>query len=355
MVNINSSNLWPIRFRSESIKSKILERREEGNYVEKTRTTERRFDPLTGQTCRLVEFPMSRIRRPDIEGIVQQSQESGCPFCPPIIERVIPRFPPELVPQGVIQRGNALLFPNARPYDVYCAVVVISKEHFISLTDFTLDILHDALMAAHAYLKAIQKADPEAKYNLLAWNYFPPSGGSIVHPHIQCNIGYSPTFYQKQIIEASGRYHQATGANFWNDLIELEMKLGQRYIGATGNTQWLSTFAPRGRLMDVLAVFPGKASVLELSEEDLRDFAKGLLNVFGYMDKLNLLSFNLSTYSGLDRNQFWAHVRVIPRSLLLYSPIETSDQFYYQILHDENVCFFSPEIACENLKKQFAT
>jgi galactose-1-phosphate uridylyltransferase len=91
-----------------------------------------------------------------------------------------------------------------------------------------------------------------------------------------------------------------------------------------------------------------------LSEEDLRDLAIGLLNLFGYMDELNLLGFNLATYSGVDRNQFWAHVRITPRSLLLYSPIETSDQFYYQVLHDENICILAPEIACRDLKRYFS-
>jgi galactose-1-phosphate uridylyltransferase len=71
------------------------------------------------------------------------------------------------------------------------------------------------------------------------------------------------------------------------------------------------------------------------------------------MDGLNLISFNLSTYSGADRNQFWAHVLIMPRSLLLFSPVETSDQFYYQVLHDENICILPPEVACQGLKKYF--
>lgn len=107
--------------------------------------------------------------------------------------------------------------------------------------------------------------------------------------------------------------------------------------------------------MDILAIFYGKASIQELSEEDLYDFTAGLVKIFHYLDKLNLLSFNLSTYSGTDANQFWAHVRITPRSLLLYSPIETSDQFYYQVLHDENICLMSPEIAGRHLRTHFSS
>lgn len=353
MTNINSSTFGPIKFRSEVLESRILQRDSSGEFAEKTSTLELRFDPLSGQTCRLLGFPPKMIRRPDLSDIVQESLEIGCPFCPPAIDEITPRFAPELVPEGIIRKGEALVFPNARPYDVYSAVVVISREHSISLTDFTLEILVDALMAAYAYLERVQEVDSKATYHFIAWNYLPASGGSIVHPHLQCNIGYFPTFHQKQILEASQSYYQENGTNFWNDLVEQERKLRQRYIGTIGNTCWLTSFAPRGRLMDVMAIFPGKASIIELSEEDLRDFANGLLNVFRYMDELNVLSFNLSTYSGTDESQFWAHARITPRSLLLYSPLETSDQFYYQVLHDECICLLRPEIACEDLKRHF--
>jgi galactose-1-phosphate uridylyltransferase len=126
-------------------------------------------------------------------------------------------------------------------------------------------------------------------------------------------------------------------------------------VGKIGGTEWLTAFAPRGRLSDVMAMFPGKASIAELSESDLRDFSKGMLKVFGYLDELNLPSFNMATYSGLDKNNFWAHARITPRGSLLYTPIETSDQFYYQILQDENICILPPEVACERLKKHFTS
>lgn len=312
-----------------------------------------RFDPLTGRSCRLVHFSMDRIIRPDLTELVRRSLEMKCPFCPPLVEEITPRFTPEIIPEGTIRIGKALAFPNAGPYDVHSTVVVISDQHFIPLVEFTLETVLHALLVAHSYLKKVQEADPEVKHHFMAWNYMPPSGGSLVHPHIQCNAGYFPTFYQREILEASQKYYEKVGTNFWSDLLEQEKQTGERYIGEIGNTCWLTGFVPRGRLMDVLAVFPGKTSITELSADDLRDLASGLLNLFGYMDELNLLSFNLSTYSGNDRNQFWAHIRIMPRSLLLYSPIETSDQFYYQVLHDENICILPPEVACQDLKRHF--
>lgn len=351
---MKSSNFSPIQFRREIIPSRILRRDSSGTFTEVDIPVEFRFDPLTGQSCRLVQFSLDRIIRPDLADLERRSLQLGCPFCPPLVEEITPRFPPEIVPEGTIRVGKAMAFPNAGPYDVYGTIVVISDEHFIPLDEFTLETVLNALLATHSYIKRVQKFDPEARYHFIAWNYMPPSGGSLVHPHMQANIGYSPTSYQKQVLEASQKYYEEIGTNFWKDLVEQERQTGERYVGTIGKTHWLTSFVPKGRLSDILAIFPGKASIAELTEDDLHDFAAGLLKTFNYMDELNLLSFNLATYSGFDKKQFWAHAQITPRAFLLYSPIETSDQFYYQIMHDENICILPPEVAGEKLKKRFS-
>jgi UDPglucose--hexose-1-phosphate uridylyltransferase len=350
---MKSKNFSKIEFRREVLPSRILMRDKSGELAGVEVPIEFRFDPLTGRSCRIVQFTLERIIRQDVEALEKRSRELVCPFCSPLVEKITPHFPPDLVPGGVIRRGKALAFPNAGPYDVYGVVVVISGEHFIALNDFTADTVHDALMAAQEYIKAVGKADPAARYHFIAWNYMPASGGSLVHPHLQSNAGYYPTAFQKELLEASQKYYQEKGTNYWSDLVEQERRTGERYIGEIGSTQWLTDFSPRGRLSDIMAVFPGRASVTDLTEEDLNDFSKGLLKVFKYLDELNLVSFNMATYSGFDGNQFWAHARITPRGLLLYSPIETSDQFYYQVLQDENICILPPEVAAEELKKLF--
>ena len=350
---MESLSFNPIQFRRELRQSEILQRDKTGAFVKVAVPVETRFDPLTGQSCRLIRYSTDRIIRPDIESMKRKSLESKCPFCSPLVEQVTPRFTPDIDSEGTIRIGKALAFPNVGGYDVYGAVVVISDAHIILLSEFNLETVLNALLAAQTYIKKVQQADPRAKYGFIAWNYMPPSGGSQLHPHMQCNIGYLPTNYHKQILEASKNYHRKVGTNFWSDLVEQEKQTGQRYVGTTGNIHWLTSFAPKGRLSDVLAIFEGKTSITELSGEDLRDLAAGLLRIFGYLDELNLLSFNLATYSGFDKEQFWTHVRITPRSLLLYSPIETSETFYYQQMYDENICLISPEVACERLKKRF--
>jgi len=351
---MKSAKFNPIEFKRDVLPSRMLKRDDSGELVETAVPLDFRFDPLTGRTCRVVQFSLERIIRPDINALERKSRELTCPFCPPLVEQITPRFPPDLVPEGVIRRGKAIAFPNASPWDVYGIVVVISDEHFIPLDGFDTETVRDALLAAQAYIKAVQKTDPAAKYHFIAWNYLPPSGGSLVHPHLQSNAGYYAAYYHKQVLDASEKYYLEKGTNFWSDLVEQERQTGERYVGKIGNTEWLTAFTPRGRLADILAVFPGRASITELSGDDLRDFASGLLKVFKYLDELNLLSFNMATYSGFDKRRFWAHARITPRGSLLYSPIETSDQFYYQVLQDENICILPPEVACERLKKYFS-
>jgi galactose-1-phosphate uridylyltransferase len=342
-----------IEFRREVLSSRMMTRNGSGKYIESSIPLEFRFDPLTGRTCRIVEYSLEKIIRPNLTTLERKSKKLNCPFCKPNIEKNTPHFPTELFEEGLIRKGKAIAFPNRGPYDVYGVVVVISDRHFVPLKEFDAETVHDALLAAQAYIKSVQEYDPRAIYHFIAWNYMPPSGGSLVHPHLQSNAGYYPTDFQSQILQASEKYYREKGTNYWSDLLKEEKKNGQRYIGQVGHTEWLTSFVPKGRLSDVIVVFPGKASIAELTKRDLEDFACGLLKVFDYIDGLNLISFNMSTYSGFDKDRFWAHARITPRGLLLYSPIETSDQFYYQIMQDENICILPPETAAEGLRKRF--
>ena len=343
----------PIEFRREVLSSRIMTRNGSGVFSEAAIPLEFRSDPLTGRTCRIVQYSPERIIRPSLTSLEKKSKKVTCPFCKPLIDKITPRFPPDLIPEGLIRKGKAVAFPNLGPYDVYGVVVAMSDRHLIPLKEFDVETVHNALLAAQAYIKSVQEFDQRAIYHFIAWNHMPPSGGSLIHPHLQSNIGYFPTDYQAQILQASEKYFQEHETNYWSDLLKEEKKNEQRYIGQVGHTEWLTSFVPKGRLSDVVVVFPGKTSIAELTKRDLEDFAEGLIKVFEYIDDLNLISFNMSTYSGFDKDRFWAHARITPRGLLLYSPIETSDQFYYQIMQDENICILPPETVAEELRKRF--
>lgn len=97
-----------------------------------------RRDPLSGRTAVynpsieakvkmfIGEADRTLLRQLAVEGAAH------CFFCPNHIDKVA-RFPPELVAQGTIERGETVLFPNLFALAKYHAVAAISHSHFLDL------------------------------------------------------------------------------------------------------------------------------------------------------------------------------------------------------------------------------
>jgi len=339
-----------IELKKEVLQSRFLDPL--NNFNEKVHSFEVRVDPLTKRPSYLYEWRRVTPQKKDLASIVQKSLNIGCPFCPQAIKSVTPKFVSQLLPQGRIQMGEACIFPNATPYAPYSAILVLSHQHFVGLPDFTREMLVNGLIASQTYLKRVQEYDAGAKYIYIGWNYMPASGSSQLHPHLQVEAAYFPTPHQKELLEASQQYYTINGTNFWSDLITKEQELGERYIGNTGNICWLTSFAPRGKLLDILAIFQHRDSFLKISKTEFRDFAQGLERVFRYMSDQNYYSFNLSLNSGVvGDNYFWTQARIIPRMTFL--EIEVSDCTYYDVLQDLHFSIRYPEDTCRELKKYF--
>jgi len=339
-----------IELKKELLQSRFLDPLNDFN--EKAHSFEVRTDPLTKKPSFLYEWRRITLQKKDLSSIIEKSLNTECPFCPQTINRATPKFVSQLLPQGRIQVGEACIFPNAMPYTPYSAILVLSSQHFVGLPDFTREMLTNGLIASQTYLKRVHEYDPEAKYIYIGWNYLPASGSSQLHPHLQVEAAYFPTPYQKELLEASQQYYIANGTNFWSDLLTEEQKLGERYIGNTGNICWLTSFAPRGKLLDILAIFEHRDSFLSISEPEFRDFTTGLEKVFQYMNDQNYYSFNLSINSGVAGDSyFWTQARIIPRMTFL--EIEVSDCTYYDVLQDLHFSVRYPEDTCRELKKYF--
>ena len=300
-----------------------------------------RFDPLTGQTSRILDMPYELPARPDLDDLVRKSREISCPFCPDSLEKSTPIYPEELVPEGRIIRGEACLFPNIMPLDRYTGVCVLSKAHYIAMEEFTPGILKDSFMASWDFVRAVAAHDPDAGYFNINWNYMFPAGSSLVHPHLQVNCGVIPTYQHRLQIESSMRYTMVNGREFWTDFLETERKTKERFIADIGPTSWTLSFAPFSVLPDLWCVFPGHSSLLDIKEEDLDQFLKGLANTIRFFDMEGLFSFNMSIFSGRESDHFRLNARVSPR--LLLREIGNSDHTYLQFLHREHMCCRSPE------------
>ena len=110
---------------------------------------EHREDPLTGARSRINVARAGRKRQAQSDGAdlrqVIASTEGDCCFCPQNVERKTPKFPPEICPQGRIERGESLVFPNLFPFAEYHAVGTFSNEHFLDLDEFTPEMILDNL------------------------------------------------------------------------------------------------------------------------------------------------------------------------------------------------------------------
>ena len=338
-----------IKFEEIRKKSTFLDPRRD--FEENSLPIEVRIDPLTKRTCVVLEFRFKMPERPDLSEMIDKSSER-CPFCPEAIEKATPKFPKELIPAGRINIEEAWVIPNLMPYSAYSAITIISKKHFVDMTDFTEEILTNAFMASQIYLKKVSEHDRREEYCFTDWNYMPPSGGSMIHPHLQVFASDIPTEYQRVMLEASKEYYNGQKSNFWDDLIEKERELGERYIGAVGRTHWIISFAPRSMMFEVMAVIKGKESILSLSEGDFKDFSGGLRSVLRYLNDQNFYSFNLSIYSGsVGQNYFWTNARIVPRFAI--PPMGISDVASARILHDMLFCVRRPEEVCKELKTYF--
>ncbi|MBI2934882.1 MAG: hypothetical protein HYY29_04855 [Chloroflexi bacterium] len=337
-----------IEFKKRVVKSRFLD---PGNGFKETEfQLEVREDPLTGWSS-LVYYGMDY---PPLNGPgpVELQPQPNCPFCAGNLDRVTPRFPDDIVPGGRLQVNQAVVVPNIRPYSQYSAVIPFSPRHYLQLADFDLLLLSDAFMAGKLFAAEVIKRDSGAKHLSIGWNYMAAAGATMTHPHLQVNLGAVPIPGQQVDAAASRVHYETHGLNYWEELIEQEKEEGQRYAGATGNVYWLVPFAPKGRLFDVLAIFRGASSFVELSQTDIQDFSEGLLMVFRDLKEHKFHSFNLAIHSELEaEDRFYCHARIIAR--FTFFPSAVSDRSYMELLDAQVFSRIPPERMCQSLKKYF--
>lgn len=321
-------------------------------FRERKLTIERRIHPLTKRTGRVISF---RFRIPeafDLEPVIEKSFRVLCPFCPDELERRTPKFPPEISKEGRIMRGQAILVPNFFPYERYSAVARLTELHFIGIKDFEKERLLDGFLVSLDYLKRIKSSDPEIGYGSINWNYMPPAGGGMVHPHLQTVASHEATQYMDQVVRASREYMNSHGSYFWKDYIEEEERRGERFIGRIGKVTFLAPFVSMNMMGEVMAIFEGHDSALEESKDCWASFSEGLIRILRGFGDLNFTSFNMAVYLFIKpQTGLWSHARIVPRTVV--PPLGTSDVNYYEKLHHETFCVLPPENMCSIIARLF--
>lgn len=341
-----------IEFKKEIVPTRYLDASQ--GFQEVVQNLEIRTDPLTRRLASVMDFPMRKFKltKPDLSDFVKRSLEAGCPFCPSNLEKVTPKYPSEIFPEGRLNYEEICIFPNNAAFAPFAAVAALGQEHFVEIDKFPQDLLLHGFQACRLFFKKVSTYNRRIKYCTLNWNYLPPAGGSVIHPHFQPVADYYPVNHFREILEASRRYQRKNRSTYWSDLVDKEKEMGERFIGKSGKVNWLASFVPWSRWWDILAIFPGSRPVPDFSDQDWEDFVEGLTRILKFMGDQNYYSFNMTLFSTIDeKSYFWPHAHITPRFPL--PPLGTSDASYIELFLGQTTTAFPPEEICQQIKQYF--
>ncbi len=311
------------------------------NFAEESHLVEVRRDPLLGDTS--VYNPVFKNKAKSFFGecdaelvrTLAEASAKGCIFCGENVGKVTAKYPPDLVPDGRIRVGEAVLFANLYASGQYHPVISLSSAHFLKLSEFTPELIGNGLMAAQKFLDLVYVKDPSAAYSVVSANYLFPAGASLVHPHLQMLVTPVAYSYHERLIDSSLDYYQKNTSSYYSDLIEEEKKNCSRYIEQRGAWHWLTPFSPMGS-NEVMAVHERECDFRMLSEADLRDLSGGISRVLAFYESLGHLSFNFSLFAAAESSKQGFHclLKMITRQNL-YPNYRNDDYFLQKMLHSE--------------------
>ncbi|WP_262177259.1 hypothetical protein [Saccharococcus sp. Marseille-Q5394] len=338
----------PISFRKHEEFFTFHDPMQDGKLID--RKTEVRFDPLTDETSRIIFDPGAPFVPKDYSELAKATEGKKCPFCTENVSKITPRFPDELVEGGRFVGKEAVVFPNLFPYSKHNAVVRMSEQHYVKPEEFTEELISDSFKAAHQYIEKVLEFDSKTEYVSINWNYLPPSGGSILHPHIHVLASEQPTNYQAAVTSKSHAFYENEGENYFTSLVAEERTIGERWIGKAGSIDWMHAFAPKSHC-DFIGVFEA-ASFNELTTANYDDLAKSLLRFFSYFKEVGLESFNAAMFIPVNKHGAeQVHFRLIPRMTI--GALETSDMNVFNYLHGEPLSLKAPEDVAKAAAKFF--
>jgi UDPglucose--hexose-1-phosphate uridylyltransferase len=340
-----------IEFKCEPITVEVLD--PGGSSLE--HRLERRFDPLTSHSSLVCpnlreKFTGFYGNRDDrwLEEIAKRS-ELNCPFCRPMIEKVIPKFREDQVQGGVLRFEDVYVFPNLFPRTEFEAVVTSPEIHYLSLDGFTEERLYNFLTAAFHCVRMVHSHNNNLAYPVVGTNYLPPAGASLIHFHQQIAIQRVPFNRVRNLIELSTRYAEAENSNFWQDYIAIN---DERKIKQVGNVYWHVPFAPTG-FCEVQAIVD-VCNFLQFEADGVRNIALGLSNVLKYYHYRGFDSFNCVIYSGsLEKaDSFRAGLSIVARPNALPNYLSI-DSWFMPLMLRETVVPERPEDVVSEIRKYF--
>lgn len=280
---------------------------------------EYRFDPLTGHQTRINPARARRLMQSaasegDSRAWIDSTRDT-CPFCRDTLFTATPCFSGAFCKEGRIRSGDGFIFPNLNPFSQYHAVATLSFQHFLDLDGFDEPMIAASLKGSRDYFRSVHAYDHAARFPVYIWNYLPPSAGSIIHPHVQLMVEQEPVPELKLVLDRAKGYYEATGRNFWDDLVNAEKKAGERHIGTIGTIRLIASFAPRG-FREVTAILPGVSSFNNLDEDRVAALAVCFTRILKCYKAMGVGSFNMVSFSSAPDEAlpyFTLHFKIVSR------------------------------------------
>ena len=346
-----------MEFRKDIITAELLSPLR--GFAREAKSIEYRSDPLTDYRSRVSVDRAKRMKQAqgvavDVADIASRSLE-GCCFCPDNIGGGTTKFAPGFLPgdDGRITVGECTLFPNFHPFTEFHAVATLTNRHYLDLDEFTPKMIEDNLMAARKYIAAVNRHCADATYPVWLWNHLPPSGASILHPHAQVSVERAPVPELAVILRKSKKYLSDKGVNFWQELIVVEKKAGERFIGENASVAVLASFAPRGN-REVQIISKRVGNLVDFDKRHTHDFADAVVRVLRGYKAMGMNSFNLVTYSAAigDRPEhFRFSARIMSRPV--FQPLYTNDTGSIERFYGISIIEALPEQVASDLRKYF--
>jgi galactose-1-phosphate uridylyltransferase len=294
-----------------------------------------RWDPLTGQSCRLL--PEGSIPPPfryDLRKLADETR-ANCPFCTDALEEQTPRFTVDVVPEGRIHVGECVLFPNLVAYAKWSSVSVYSPDrHLLPIEQITPRLLADNLQAQLTFARAVVAHDPPSGWISINANHLPPSGSSVFHPHLQGTAHPEPTTGQRLLSELA----DSTVRSY----LDSERDSGERHIASGRSVDWLASFAPIGPA-EIRAIVSDVRSPVELDDIAVEELARGLAATLRVYADLGFQSFNLALYGSPTRTRGCGHLIVRAVARAYFGAQMRSDAMWSERLHLEATSDIPPE------------
>lgn len=288
-----------------------------------------------------------------------------CPFCPgnerltpPEVlhspaegaweRRVVPNRYPALTPDGTTdRRGEA----SAREMDGvgFHEVVIESPRHDERLDEMPVDRLAGVLTTWRDRYRALA-ADPRVKAVVVFKNFGERAGTTLVHPHSQ--ILATPVIPPDALhrYAVATRYYDDTGRCVYLDLLERELRAGDRVVAERESLVAVAPFASMLPYETWIAPRTSRPSFATIEDDEIHQLAGLLGDVVGALRRsAGDPDYNLviqSAPAGEESKPFFLwHLRVLPR---MVTPAG------FELGSGMSINFVGPEPAAARLRETLA-